>query len=527
MIEKKNSFASENTGDILLEKSPSFSFDDGELFLTLSEITNQPIFICDNECNLIFANNSFANIVNINKAELVNHSLFNIIEISDKQRNNELKELQKGIISSFEIVGRIKICDSKELAANLIVTAIKGIGFNDKYFLGVMEDVTENFHLEEELNHRHKLETVEQISGGIIHDLNNNLMGIMCCAEIIRKQAKEKSLSEYANKMLTMAKRASELNISILNYIKRGKSIVKPCDLHKVIKESLSILEPALGPSYTYLFVPEAKNSIVECDSVLIENAIINLGINARDAMYKGGEIRITTSNIKIKKGENYSDIDFAKPGEYIAIDVKDHGVGIKEIMLDKIFEPYFTTKSSNKGTGLGLFIVDKVIDIHNGYIHVESKEYSGTTFTILLPLFTGKFEVQNSKKMEKVIKGKGTILLVDDEDLVRSVTEDLLAELGYKVISFGCTSNAISYYKSNYHKIDAVVLDMIMPLMTGVELFEVMKFINPEIKAALLTGVAFKEDTDALLSKGFKTILNKPINKQELSIQVSELVNA
>jgi len=527
MIGKKSSLPLEIKGDIVLEQSPALSIDGGELFLTISEITNQAIFICNNNWNILFANSRFADILNYERSDILNKSLFEVVLTPSYETQKELKELREGAISGFEIVGTVIRSDCAEIKVNLIISVLNGLSANNNCFLGIIEDITDSYHLEEELMQRYKLETVGHISGGIIHDFNNNLMGIMCCAEIHKKQIKDRTAMKYANKMIKMATRASDLNIRMLNFIKRGKSILKPCNLHFVIDEALSILEPALGPSYSYLFSPNAKKSIVECDSVLIENTIINLGINARDAMYKGGEIKITTSNIKIKEGDVESDTGFSVPGEYMAIKVSDHGVGIKNEILDNIFEPYFTTKAASKGTGLGLYIVNRVINMHGGYIYVDSKEYYGTTFTIFLPLFFGKYYEQPDKKSKKVIKGKGTIMLVDDEDLIREVTEELLSDLGYKVISFGCSSTAIAYYKKHSGDIDAVLLDMIMPLMTGIEVFEVLKFINPDIKAALLTGYAFKEDNNALLKQGFKTILNKPISKQDLSVRVSELVNA
>ncbi len=272
---------------------------------------------------------------------------------------------------------------------------------------------------------------------------------------------------------------------------------------------------------------PEAKKFIIECDPVFIENTIINLCINARDAMYRGGEISISTTNVKIKEGDKDPDTGFSQPGEYVSIKISDHGVGIKEELLEKIFEPYFTTKTFDKGTGLGLYIVKRVMNMHGGYIYVNSKEFLGTTFSIFLPLFFGKYDEKSDKKSEKIINGKGTIMLVDDEELIREVMEQLLIDLGYKVVSFGGCSDAISYYKNHNNSIDAVLLDMVMPLMTGVEVFEILKFINPDIKAALLTGFAFKEDADARLKQGFKTILNKPINKQALSVKISELINS
>lgn len=526
MIGKIDSFSSGINNSIALEQPLNLSIQDGELFLTISEITNHAIFICNNNWAILFANQRFADILNLEKLDIVNHSLFEIVFNSEITNNREFSDLSKGVISGFEKVGSIIKADSSEIKVNLSVSNIRCLESSNNCFLGIIEDITDLCRLEEEFISKDKMDTVGLIAGGLIHDFNNNLMGILGCAEILKSKLKNTVALDYANKMIKMASRASDLNASMLNYIKNDRCVLKPNNLHSIIDEALGILEPALGPTYSYTYAPNAKKSIIECDSVFIENAIINLAINARDAMYKGGEITIVTSNVTIKVGDVDTETGFSRPGEYIAIKVSDQGIGIKKELINKIFDPYFSTKGVNKGTGLGLYIVKRVISIHGGYIYVKSKELNGTTFTIFLPVFVGKYDYQSQKKIEKVITGKGTLLLVDDEDLIREVIQELLENLGYKVVSFGNTTDAISYYKNHYKDIDAVLLDMIMPIMTGIEVFEVLKFINSDIKAALLTGYSFKDDNEALLNRGFKTILNKPINKLELSIGISELIN-
>ncbi len=261
MIVKKGSVPSGIKGDILIEQIPELTFDGGELFLTISEITNQAIFICDKEWNILFVNSRFTDILNYEKSDVLNRSLFDLMLNYNNGSKKEFIELQNGEISGFEILGTVYKSDYSEIKVNLSISVINRLNSAGYCFLGIMEDVSDMFRLQEEIINMNKMETVGQISGGIVHDFNNNLMGIMCCAEIIRNQIKDSNASEYADKMVKMVARASDLNISMLNFIKKGSSILKPCNLHSILEETLSMLQPSFRSKLLlYICHPKPKS---------------------------------------------------------------------------------------------------------------------------------------------------------------------------------------------------------------------------------------------------------------------------
>lgn len=508
-------------------KSSSVEILDGDLFLSLAGLSGNAVFLCNDEWKLAFANNRFYDILSCDKTESLNKSIFNIACLKDLESISGLKDLSCDRINTFELIKDIEDEGKTVLKLNISISVIKSNQGTGNCFLGLIEDVTDKYMLEMELMSREKLDTIGYLAGGIIHDLNNNLMGIMGCAELIKNKLKDNPVLPYANKMVTMASRASELTVSTLNFAKKGSLLLRPDNLHSIISDALNIIEPALGPSYSYKYAPNAKNSAIQCDSIFIENAIINLVINARDAMYKGGEISLETSNVYIKGGDQDKETGFSVPGDYLKLKISDHGIGIKQEDLEQIFQPYFTTKRKSKGTGLGLFIVKRVIGMHGGYICLNTKEYCGSTFSLYFPIFKGDYIKKAENASKKLVKGNGTIMLVDDEDIICEVTEGLLTSLGYIVHSFNCSSDAISFYQENYSKIDAVLLDKIMPLMTGEKLFDILKFINPKIKAGIISGYSLKENETKLFKKGLKGILEKPINKKDLSIAVADILKS
>lgn len=526
MLELKETIIKETISEKGNNKSSSINIVDGDLFVSVAELSNNGVFICDRNWNLIYANNRYYSILNCDSSDCLNKNVLNTLNLSQQNSLQGIAELNNGKINTYEFSTEIDIKVEARARLNISLSSKKTIDGSDKYFLGIIEDVTDLYQYEMELQSRDKLDTIGYLAGGIVHDLNNNLMGIMGCAELIKNKLNDNQVKTYADKMVKMASRASELTVSTLNFAKKGTLLFKPHNFHTIIDNALNVVEPALGPSYNYEFQPGAKRSIVKCDSVFIENVIINLAINARDAMYKGGTITFETSNLYLENGEQDRETGFSVPGNYLELKVSDHGTGIKEELLDKIFEPYFTTKGRNRGTGLGLYIAKRIVSMHGGEIFIDTKEFYGTSFSLFFPLYEGKYnECKESKNTELVI-GKGNLMLVDDEELIGEVTEELLTDIGYTVHTFNCTTDAIAFYKENYTEIDAVILDMVMPFMSGKELFEILQFINPKIKAALITGYSFKEKEDKLLELGIKTLLDKPIDKHKLSIKVAGLLN-
>jgi CheY-like chemotaxis protein len=248
----------------------------------------------------------------------------------------------------------------------------------------------------------------------------------------------------------------------------------------------------------------------------------LNLYINAADAMPGGGELTIKTSNVNHEdmKGKSYD----PKPGNYVMLTVTDTGVGMDKRTMTRIFDPFFTTKEMGRGTGLGLASVYGIIKGHAGYIDVESKNDSGTTFSIYIPASNQK--VQSSIDTHKIVEGTGTVLLVDDEEMVLDVGLKLLESLGYTVLSAKSGSDAVKTYEEKKEQIDMVILDLIMPQMGGGETFDRLKEISPDVRVLLSSGYSIDGQAKEILKRGCDGFIQKPFSIEELSGKISEMLD-
>ena len=262
---------------------------------------------------------------------------------------------------------------------------------------------------------------------------------------------------------------------------------------------------------------------IVEVDQGQIQQMLLNLYINAWQAMHGGGELHIQTENITID--ESYSESYQLEPGEYVKISVADTGVGMDEATQQRIFDPFFTTKEIGRGTGLGLASVYGIVKNHGGLINVYSEKGKGTTFNIYLP--ASEKEVIEEKKIEKeVSKGYETVLLVDDEDVIIDVGMAMLEKLGYKVLIARNGSEAIEIYNSTVDKINMVILDMIMPGMGGGCTYDRLKKIDPELKALLSSGYSMDSQATEILERGCNGFIPKPFSMRVLSMKIRDILD-
>ena len=260
----------------------------------------------------------------------------------------------------------------------------------------------------------------------------------------------------------------------------------------------------------------------IEAEQGQIEQVLLNLYINAADSMPSGGKIIIKTFNVTHE--DMRSKLYDPKPGNYVRLTVTDTGIGMDKRTQERIFEPFFTTKKMGRGTGLGLASVYGIIKSHGGYIEIESEKEHGTTFTIFLPACSKEIP-KTIKSSETIIEGSGTILLVDDEEIVLEAGVKMLEVLGYRVLKAGSGIEAVAVYKDNKEAIDLVILDMIMPEVGGGETFDKLKKINPMVKVLLSSGYSLDGKAAEILKRGCKGFMQKPFNLQKLSGKVKEIL--
>lgn len=389
-----------------------------------------------------------------------------------------------------------------------------------------IDDVSKEYELEEQLNQSRKMDAIGQLAGGVAHDFNNMLSGIIGASELLQIRLKEDKLSmKNLQLVIKSADRAASLTQKLLEFSRKKCPESLVIEMHDTLKDTVSLLENTLDKNIKITLDFKAKLSKVLGDPTQLQNTFINLAINASHSMPEGGEINLLTRNI-------YLDDLFCREssfpisaGHYIEVEVLDAGCGIPEEHLKKIFEPFFTTKNQSAGTGLGLSSVLGTVQNHKGVISVYSEVGTGTSFRIYLPLTSG--DAQEIRISTEVIYGAGCILVVDDEPVMRTVAKAILEELGYEVLLAENGQKGLELYKAEHHKIDLVILDMLMPVMNGKQCFEKLQKANPTVKVILSSGFSKEEDVLEMKEKGLRKFVRKPFRSSTLSQVVNEVISS
>ncbi|MDD2493648.1 MAG: ATP-binding protein [Tissierellia bacterium] len=369
---------------------------------------------------------------------------------------------------------------------------------------------------------REKMAALGQLAGGIAHDFNNQLMSIIGNATMIQKTDDINKINEYAERIIHISQSTANLTKKILLFSKRESSINEQINLKKILYTTCSMIESILTKSIDFKYKYSAHNSIILGNETQIENLIINLIINSRDAMETGGTIIIDVEDTVIYYELDLSHGEVIRPGKYIKIIVRDDGIGMSEKTLNKIFEPYFSTKNKTKGTGLGLSVVFGTIKSHSGYINVISKKNLGTTFEVYLPVMSVNDTI-NKNDIVLNDENKNLIILVDDDTNVLDVEAELFEDLGYEVAKFLSPIEALKYYESENEKISFVVLDIVMPEMNGILLYNELQRINKDVVPVFISGYSAQIEYEELIKKGF-IFIEKPFTFDELSTNISKL---
>lgn len=388
----------------------------------------------------------------------------------------------------------------------------------DKEYIGtygVARDISERKRWEDTLNNAQKMEAVGTLAGGIAHDFNNLLMGVQGYTSIMLLDIERDHPNyERLKNVEQYIQRGADLTRQLLGFAKGVKFDVKTVNVNELIGEVARMFgrtkkDIVISDHFGDGIMP------IDADAGQIEQVLLNLFLNAANAMPNGGTLNLISANVNLP----VSTVSpyHLKPGEYVMISVEDNGIGMDEKIRQRIFEPFFTTNEMGRGTGLGLASAYGIIKNHNGFIEVESKKGVGTTFRIYLPASSRKVEKKTSSH-EQLIRGPETVLLVDDEAMIIEVGEEILKALGYGVILAKSGEEAVDVYMETQKKIDIVVLDMIMPGMGGGETFDRLVEIDPEVKVLLSSGYSIDGLATDIMDRGCKQFIQKPFDIKELS---------
>jgi len=377
--------------------------------------------------------------------------------------------------------------------------------------------------LEAQLRHAQKMEAIGTLAGGIAHDFNNLLMGVQGNVSLMLMDM-DSTHRHYKRlrKIEKQVQSGARLTSHLLGYARKGRYQVKPINLNEIVLET----SDTFGRTRKEITIHRelAKDLFaVEADQDQIEQVLLNLFINASDAMPGGGDLILKTMNTTHEdmKGKLYD----PKPGNYVLLTVADTGTGMDKETMERIFDPFFTTKEMGRGTGLGLASAYGIIKSHGGYIDVDSTPGHGTTFSIYLPASEKKVR-RPVKTAEPLIKGTATVLLVDDEEVILEVGRELLEVMGYRVLIARDGQEAIQVYKKNRNEIDIVLLDMVTPNVGGGEAYDRIKEINPDVKVLLSSGYSIDGEATEILKRGGDGFIQKPFDIKQLSQSIRKILD-
>jgi PAS domain S-box-containing protein len=367
----------------------------------------------------------------------------------------------------------------------------------------------ERASLETRLRQSEKMDAIGQLAGGVAHDFNNQLTAILGYGELLRLAAKDEDSATFAEHIVRASRRSADLTRQLLTFARKGHYEVVPVDVHALVTDVVALLERSIDKRIAIRTTFMNGDAVVLGDPAQLEAALLNLAINARDAMPEGGELAITTRALPPEARARKSTPP--APGPWIRISVTDTGTGMSEATLKRLFEPFFTTKPPGKGTGMGLASAYGAVQIHKGTIAVESKLGHGTTFEIDLPLAETAVEGPRHEPRALADLASVRVLVVDDEPDVRGLIREMLERAGCQVRTAQDGAEAVDLFREDWRAIDVVILDLMMPRMSGRDVFAALRQIDPDAKILVASGYSVDGEARALLDAGAIGFLQKP----------------
>jgi PAS domain S-box-containing protein len=500
-------------------------------------VENSPngIVLLDSQKNIIKFNNSFKELFSPDLVLIASTKIYDAVdlfkkfdkEINDVIRNRTHVTLPKEHLGS----------DEEEICLNIIIYPITHQASNGAAIL--VQDITEQISLEKQLIQSQKMEAIGTLAGGLAHDFNNVLGGIIGALSIVELKLKHmdddnlEAVADYLKTIEDSADRAKDMVQQLLTLSRRTELEIAPVDLNIAVRHVVKICKTTFDKAIKITPYYHQEKPIIEADPTHIEQILLNICVNANHAMTimrPDHEIKSGTLNIVVHK--IISDSLFleqhpeASQIEYWCIEITDTGVGMDQRTISKIFEPFFTTKDKHIGTGLGLSMVYNIIRQHNGFLDVKSEVGKGSTFNIYLPVANKLLKPEQVHNKTELPKGNGTILLIDDENAIRLTTEAALVLSGYKVICAEDGHQGLELFAENKDNIKCVVLDMIMPNLSGKETYLKLKKIDPNVKVILTSGFKQDERVNEIMELGVQKFISKPYSLQTVSTTVHEVLN-
>jgi nitrogen-specific signal transduction histidine kinase/CheY-like chemotaxis protein len=392
---------------------------------------------------------------------------------------------------------------------------------------GTFQDITDRKQLEERLRQAQKLEAIGQLAGGVAHDFNNILGGISGYADLLRLKYSDadEAHQKYVKRISSAAYKASGLTRQLLAFARQSAIEARPVDIHDCINETVAMLSHTIDRRIEIRTILDARQHVSLADRSQIENALLNLAVNARDAMPDGGVLTFATRNRSAEDGSVLFGEELER-ADYLSVIVRDTGSGMDEETAKRAFDPFFTTKAQGKGTGLGLSSVYGIVKQHRGAIGVRSEPDAGTEFELLLPIVEAhRDEAGDDDEAKAPVRGEGTVMVVEDDEAMRDACADMVAGLGYRVLTCVDGEEGVSCYRERWREIDLVLLDLVMPRKNGVECFQEIKEVNPAVRVVVTTGYGEDAQRCAMAQLGALAFVDKPFEIAKLAAVIARAV--
>ncbi len=487
----------------------------------------ESVIISDKRGTIQYVNPAFERLSGFTKDDIVGRN-FRVLK-SDTHDEDFYREMYRTISSGKGWAGQIgnRMKDGSLRQFETTISPIRDDSGAIVNFVSVNRDVTQEVALEAQLLQAQKMEAVGTLAGGIAHDFNNLLQVIQGYTEVLLHEANhEQSGYEPLKKIHGSAKRGAELTSQLLTFSRKVQSERRPLDLNQEVEQIKNLLERTIPKMIEIELHLDKTPAIVSADPVQVEQALMNLAVNATDAMSDGGKIIIETERATLDEEFCRTHLG-ARPGEYVLLTISDTGHGMNKEILEHVFEPFYTTKEVGKGTGLGLAMVYGIVKTHEGYILCYSELDSGTTFKVYLPALVQSGRWREAGEGDDQLKGGDeTILLVDDEKYIRELGVELLTDVGYEVFTAADGEGALELYRKEQQRIDLVILDLVIPGMGGKKCYEEILKINPQAKILIVSGYSVNGPGKEAMEAGAKGFVGKPFDVSHMLKVVRDILD-
>lgn len=491
---------------------------------SLLDKAQDAIIVCDLNHQVIYWNKGAERIYGWLASEAFGRHLADLLSAGDRTKINQASSaLEKA--DEWKNESRHTTHSGDKLIVEERWTLVRNESNLPDYYLIINTDITDKKRTEEHLFRSQRMESIGTLAGGIAHDLNNILSPIMMAVDMLRLKTSDADSARWLEMIKENTERGADLVKQVLTFARGMAGERMPVQLKHIVKEIVGVLKETLPKSIVLDFKIEPDLWTISADPTQIHQVLMNVCINARDAMLAGGRLGISATNTIVDESYARMNID-AEPGSYVKLSVSDTGSGMSPDVVERIFDPFFTTKDIGKGTGLGLAIAMTIVKSHGGFINVYSEVEKGSRFSIYFPSTEVAREKGRVEAGSSLPKGNGElILIVDDEENIRDATEATLRQFGYTTLTAGDGAEALTIFSDRRKNICAVITDIAMPNMDGPALVGSLRALDPQIYIIAMSGLLNEEQITELQDLGVRNFLLKPFTAETLLKTLSAVI--